>query len=1505
MSEFGKGGAANIAGIEYQIWFTVLRVVKQMDNLEVRFKPEAQFFYDPDGELVKCNFDDLTEIHSSKSIHISLKNSGKVGNWAIGDFRRIEFFQDVKKQLQKPNCEVIFVSNNPSELSEIVGRTRDADTPSETFPRIGNGKTRESLKNYLKEFNWSIEEFWGASRRISFEYIRQKDIEDLIQEHLNIRFRHPKQVKESLFLYVLGKAKRQGTFTINDIILHLQNSGIYPKSKFSAEEIKKKYRLASSFIAALPNTFGSLTGTHYKRPEVENVVNWVLEVPKNLNSSNIFLIKGEPGMGKSVFMRDLYDELLNTEIPVLGIKVDQVRAESFPELEKELKMTEGLLESIDTLENEGGIHRIVILFDQIDALSQSLSNNRNPIQVYADLISKLDRLKDTWPKLRVIISTREYDWKNDVEFRKITPAKDLKIGKLPLPEVNKVLEQLEILPTDLSLKVKDFLTTPFHLDMFSRLDYKPKNDFETLEFLFDLYWDQKIETIGASSIEIKERKAALALISDDLHETQSLVVDSRIKKANRGVEYLISNGIIIDRGKKLGFFHQAFSDYVFGKILLEENRSIEEFIKQGNNSLHIRSKLRSLLRILRLENSKLYKSILEGILSAPEIRFHIKSLALIEIAGQPEPNKIEKEIFAQIISRDSDLYYFFLFEIKNIGWLRWMLNGRKFDAFLESKMEIRWVHLQLFVGMLIENQKGAELEILQFLSRIDNSDNNRKIKEVFLVNLDDWSFPQVKELALNLGSDSDFFNDFLKKALPSQFDWAFELFEVMVEEKLNSGEFENIYSKNFTKNSLWQELDFLKESFKIEPKKTFNLAIQIYKNISLLEQGLELQGEQNDTSLFGGSPFLVTSDKEKKPEEDKYTIPGLIRFWLKSISRDDRGFFLKVLNQFKELKERNLLLSIVFAIEGEKKNYTDEILGFLKFLCDVNEWKNYEGQLWFFNAQLLGATWGVLTIHQKRELLDQIFTINEISHWFTKKEGEVPSHHWLKNNGRIKRSVLRWIPDEEFESFPEYKVQNQELIRKQEYFSQRSFSDWGEIISPIPRGRILKMKLSTFLAVVENFQNERTNYETHTGGKTELSREFGAAVQEEPLKMLSFVQALVTTPGVEDFLVEGILALAKVDFAPEIVFQIFWDSFPRLESSGFWLDILSMVRYFIKQNHQSEELLGILERAKNNLDPDHETYKPGESYISPTVRGEVARLIPYFYGLKENSEKVFQIVEQIANDRFISVRRHLMWNLGQLTHLDKNRTFSIFKYLISSSEPGIVEVSGLLLAYFIHHKWEETKQIIESFIHINEIQNHMGQVIYYSFLGGKHGSEALINKAIQGPPKLQGGVFWAAISTLDSSDKPEAIEKSLQVLNSEFEISKDLNHLLESSVRDIPNQYIQNLNQFLEKYVSSLEGGYHMNQLLNLLEEATKLFPGSTIKILFSAYKNPKILEVLGIGDFDHFAQISFDAYNQLREYYPGDPASEMAMDLIDWFFIEPSFRSVLMDFVKEGKIEH
>ena len=378
---------------------------------------------------------------------------------------------------------------------------------------------------------------------------------------------------------------------------------------------------------------------------------------------------GDAGVGKSAVLKDLIAILSENGVKYLCVKSDAIDDNGNPV---------SLSNMQDTLAYYSTeVDKVILIIDQIDALSQSLTNDRTHLNMMMAVLSSLNN----WPSVRAVVSCRKYDLEYDSVLNSLKEKSTIvEIGELTEKEVTIALNKLKDgLGKKIDRVTAKMLRTVQMLDSFSLLfrRNKSKINFNNQIELYDALWDTVICNSSPRS-DVEMREHLMYKIVETIRIAGTLnpqfTPDSSQKRA---YEYLASNGLIRREGSAVSFFHQSFYEYTLARHYSETGSLFSSDLKNEIQGLEIRSTVKAVLDFKRGHDTAKFVDEACSILEDPDIRLHLKLLTLSVLAFVNHPSRAEKALVADICQKDGRLLVYFLRGVNSPDWfptIRKMLN---------------------------------------------------------------------------------------------------------------------------------------------------------------------------------------------------------------------------------------------------------------------------------------------------------------------------------------------------------------------------------------------------------------------------------------------------------------------------------------------------------------------------------------------------------------------------------------------------------------------------------------------------------------------------------------------------------------------------------------------------------------------------------------------------------------------------------------------------------------
>jgi hypothetical protein len=403
-------------------------------------------------------------------------------------------------------------------------------------------------------------------------------------------------------------------------------------------------------------------GQHIDRPELDRLIQRIDQQP-----SGATLVVGGAGTGKSALLAELYGVLRVRCQPVLAIKADMLSPDvaDFTDLARDLGMVGDIEQGLLSLAAE---QPLVLIIDQLDAVSEVMDQSSQRMQVLLRLASRLQAAKAVDGKtsipIHVIVSSRPFEARFDARFGQLG-ADEVTLSLPPYARVATLLTDLGIDAPAVPETLRETLRTPFALGVYVDLVKTGSNPSELLPVnLLDRWLDRKLPT-GAARAPFM---AFLRQLAADMTEYESLWRPAVHYEPEHSAVVRIAEsvGILMREGSNIGFSHQSWLDDFQAKAF-RNGEDLAAFAWTRQEGLFARGTILRGLEHMRRIDVPAYGTAIHLLLLDARTRRHLRHLVVDFLSGVDDPSARE------------------------IGWIEWMArNDRALANRALQKAALKW-----------------------------------------------------------------------------------------------------------------------------------------------------------------------------------------------------------------------------------------------------------------------------------------------------------------------------------------------------------------------------------------------------------------------------------------------------------------------------------------------------------------------------------------------------------------------------------------------------------------------------------------------------------------------------------------------------------------------------------------------------------------------------------------------------------------------------------------------
>ncbi|MBD2100975.1 AAA family ATPase [Leptolyngbya sp. FACHB-261] len=459
------------------------------------------------------------------------------------------------------------------------------------------------------------------------------------------------------------------------ILAKLEAGSLLSSSSAKYTKLKQNVADASKGLLSWQHTLSNKQ--QIKRSELDELLNRI-----KVEESSTTIVLGVPGSGKSALMATLGNELVIQGYSVLAIKADQLNGaiNTIEDLQFDLHLE---LPPSDTVHAIASKEKIVVLIDQLDAVSELLDRKSQRLNLLLSLTQRLSGSKN----VHIIATCREFEFRYGSQFARLAEIKQLFLSLPAWETISPILEAAGHQPASMGETLRELLQNPLHLNVF--LDVAQLGDiFTSSQRLLDRLWEERVK----KHPEAEKCVAFLERLADRMTKEEVLWVPNAIADASpeicRALEHA---GLLMTNPENgnIGFRHQTYYDHTLARAFASGSQSLTDLVLERQDGLFIRPTLLRGLNYLRGTATQQYQKELTTLLqtSQQQIRHHIRSLLIEFVGAQSSPNLVEARLLIPLLNSEVEGIKVLDATTGSSGWFKRLRDRPEFTQWLEKPVE--------------------------------------------------------------------------------------------------------------------------------------------------------------------------------------------------------------------------------------------------------------------------------------------------------------------------------------------------------------------------------------------------------------------------------------------------------------------------------------------------------------------------------------------------------------------------------------------------------------------------------------------------------------------------------------------------------------------------------------------------------------------------------------------------------------------------------------------------
>lgn len=1447
-----RGGPTTQSGILYQNSVAALYMGRLCDvaprpNAERVTKVRVEAPEDVDDTVVTFADNHRAYIQAKENIRRYDKPWNKLWRDLDAQFQR-EDFQRGKDRLLLHIGEI---HGEHHDLRELCERANHSTSYSEWWSRLTKSQQAlvEKVKPLLKPELLSDTNLLGFFSHIDIEIWSLKQIErDMVPYWMPQSNEPQKKLFRLLRDRIGGEARHRGSFISHPLRESLEEERVYLIAPPDIDELRASIRECGALLRQHKHTFAD-TGRHLKRSVVDDIVSWAQE---STDEESVAMLLDQAGMGKTVVARDVLCALEEIGIVVLAIKADQQLSgiATYEDLQTNLQLPDSVERVVGRL---AALGLVVVLIDQIDALSLSLARDQKALNIVLELVARLRLI----PGVHILLSCRTFDRNSDPALKRIEIRKQFHLTELSDEQVKDILQEVNVDFDTLLPATQKLMRVPLHLDLFVRAmeghvsqptDRQNAQGITSLQELYALLWRNVILKLEPDSPPASEREEVLQLMTERMNceqrtsVPQSMFATPETQHLERAVNWLASAGILIPGATEWSFLHQTFFDYCYARRFVESGMCLAEAILNSDQGLFARPQLIHVLSYLRGSNPRTYLRELQNLLAASDLRFHLRDLLLRWFGALQNPTDDEWVVARRMFIDPAMRPRLLAAMYGNPSWFA-RLDGKPIQELLAQDDQTLDAQVIPYLASMLEVAQAEVINIVHPYMGRSEQWNNRlagilsRIRKWYAVEAVDL-FEKMLRMMPALDLSRIYELDNIAAAHPKAGCRLIRLvFDRVLGNYLLKQEDEN--TSYLLSPSLRSELESLHGGTLHEALEIVSQAEpKFYVDTMLpwLEQVVQLRNEpRNDL------PCYVSDDLSRYWYDGAHVVQ-LTFIWtliaaLSALARTEPEEFRRVAARLAALPFETPQQLLAHVYRAVPDIYAEDAWRFLladQRRLDLGDHEQCDSR------QLIKAIYPFLSDSQRAEL--EAFILSYTPIW--KHLGV----NGLRQRGLEQLYLLQSIP---VEYLTERGIRRlRELKRKFPGIrgSENPITGEGGFVGPpISIDAARKMSDKAWLRAMQKYQGGVQHKEFLKGGARELAGVLAGLVKENPERFCRLVERVPDT--VDDPYVRAFIdGLAESDAPAEWLFDIVRRFAPqpgrnikrtvawalkKRASDGLPDDIVTLLESYVRSPQAKDENWREQERAGRD---------PYDRYLNSDRGSSFETLMRAFdkQGNDEAKQYKWELIEFAATDPSTALRAGAIEELLYMLSDDRERAISLFERLMEE-HPALLHspYTREFLYDGIYKHFARMKPFIRALMdEDNETCQQRGaelaciaaiSLLALDSVEDQANAQELAGEVMVGPATWRRGAARVYAHNIADAPSTVCVQELNKLLNDE---DADVQRLVSGVFNFLGGDHIFIRREFIQAYAASRSLHVGMRRFAEYLWEHGLLDPSWTLSVI-------------------------------------------------------------------------